>query len=189
MFPVFSRISFVSNMISSMSVFLDGIIFYLCGLTVGIYFFQLAKCWHEISEKFYKVDKLFQQSNYTRKHGKWSLKKRINIATTFLLLVAFTEHLASWSSYLYEKILQSKECNWEIDNWIYYLCYNHLRHIYNIFTIGWTSTIWAEYMNVSLTFSWNFLDIFIIISSLMLAFKYETINNRLEQYRGRKVSA
>lgn len=158
-------------------------------MCVGIFFIQLAKCWHEILEKFHKVDKLFQQANYTRKHGKWSLKKRINVVTAFLLVVALTEHLASWSSFLYEKILQSKECKWEIDNWIYYLSYNHLQHIYNVFTVRWSSTLWAEYMNVALTFAWNFSDIFIIITSLMISFKFETINNRLEQFRGRRVSA
>lgn len=104
-------------------------------------------------------------------------------ATVIFLIVAFSEHLSSWMNFLYERIYQSNECGWEIGNWFYYIFTTHLPPIYAVFPVRWTTVIWAEYINVSLTFAWNFADLFIIVISLAVAFKYETINYRLEKYQ------
>lgn len=40
-------------------------------------------------------------------------------------------------------------------------------------------------MNVSLTFNWSFIDLFIIVLSIAIATKFQMINERLEFFRGK----
>jgi hypothetical protein len=100
------------------------------------------------------------------------------------------------------------ECKWEIGSWFFYLATTHLRQIYaelpvNVWTVLWAGWVaflsmnnltssaflfrvfFAEYMNITFTFVWSFLDLFIILISIAIAAKFQKINERLEFFKGR----
>lgn len=56
----------------------------------------------------------------------------------------------------------------------------HIHQIYAAFPMNTATIIWAEYMNISFTFAWSFIDLFIIIISIGVASKFHKINRRLE---------
>lgn len=92
----------------------------------------------------------------------------------------------SWASFLYDRYIQIDLCHWEIGSMFYYIATTHLGHIYDhAFPVNPMWVLWAEYMNVSLTFAWNFVDFFIIILSIGIASNFAKINARLEFFRGR----
>lgn len=40
-------------------------------------------------------------------------------------------------------------------------------------------------MNISLTFNWSFIDLFIILLSMAISTKFKMINERLEFFKGK----
>ncbi|XP_070498769.1 gustatory receptor for sugar taste 64f-like [Chironomus tepperi] len=50
------------------------------------------------------------------------------------------------------------------------------------------SILWVQYINISFTFAWSFIDLFIMIMSMSIATKFKMINERLELFKGRILS-
>lgn len=121
---------------------LDGVLFYLAGIFSGIFLFQLAKVWSEVLEAFAKVDSILHNGNYAHA-TKTTLKMKIRLTSTVLLVFALLEHLMSWSSFLYERFFQIRACNWEIGNYFYYIASSHLRQIYTLFPVSIPTVLWA----------------------------------------------
>lgn len=140
--------------------------------------------WAEVLEAFDKVERVFQAESYADLPCR-SLRKRIRWTSAILLLFALSEHAGSWASFLYDRIEQTKICHWEIGSYFFYLATTHLHQIYAELPVKVGTVIWAEYMNISFTFAWNFIDLFIIIVSIGVASKFDKINKRLEYFRER----
>lgn len=156
--------------------FTDGLIFYLSGISGGIFLFLLAKEWSEVLEAFSRVENMLKSEI----HGGWSMKRRIRVISVVLLSLALVEHLMSWMSFLYDRFTQMEECKWEIGSLFYYIATTHLTQIYAELPVTIYTFLWAEYMSLSFTFTWNFIDLFIIIVSIGVAVQFEKINKRLE---------
>lgn len=140
--------------------------------------------WPEVLEAFDKVEMIFQKETYADSTSR-SLRRRIRLTSIILLLMALSEHALSWTSFLYDRVEQMNICGWEIGSFFYYIATTHLHQIYTELPVKMVTVIWAEYMNISFTFAWNFIDLFIIIVSIAIASKFEKINNRLEYFRER----
>lgn len=162
-----------------------GIIFFATGVSGGIFFFKLAQQWAEILKAFEKVENIFQSEIYENNSSGWSLKRRIRVTSAVFLVLALSEHLAAWSSFLYDRLIQIKLCKWQIGSMFYYLATTHLHHVYAELPVKLMTVAWAEYMNVSLTFVWSYIDLFIIIVSIGVSSKFHKINKRLECFRER----
>lgn len=101
------------------------------------------------------------------------------------MMLALIEHLMSWYSFLTDRVKQAIECDWKIGSWFYYLTTVHLSHIYKCIPVSIFSVLWAEYVNISMTFTWTFVDLFIMIISIAISTKFKMINERLEHFKGR----
>ena len=132
---------------------------------------------------FKEVDHIFCNSPYSL--SGWTLKTQIRFTATMVAIFGFCEHLLSWYSFLHDRYVQATVCHWEIGSWIFYITSLHLSHIYKLFPVNTISVMWAEYINVSFTFAWNFIDLFIMMISLSIATKFRMINERLEFFKGR----
>lgn len=133
---------------------------------------------------FQDVDDSLESESYVHSSG-WSVKKRIRVISTILLGLALLEHLLSWASFLNDRLIRVKMCDWEIGSYFYYIATTHLHQVYAKLPVNYVTVIWAEYMNISFTFTWNFIDLFIIIISIGIASKFKKINTRLEFVKGR----
>ena len=102
-----------------------------------------------------------------------------------VVVFALLEHSLSWYSFLHDRYVQATLCNWEIGSWFYYITSLHLSQIYKVFPVNTLTVSWAEYMNSSFTFAWNFVDLFIMVMSLSIATKFKMINERLEFFKRR----
>ena len=168
---------------SGFQYFSGGIVFYCVGISSSILYVRVAYKWSELLKLFKEVDGIFCKSPYTL--SGWSLKTQVRFTTFMVVVFAFCEHSLSWYSFLHDRYFQAKICHWEIGNWIFYIASLHLSHIYKMFPVNTFSVMWAEYMNVSFTFAWNYVDLFIMIMSLSIATKFKMINERLEFFKGR----
>lgn len=162
----------------------DGLTFYVAGFFGGIFFFRLAIEWSDILRAFEKVETIFQGESYPHNSG-WNMKKRIRLTSFILLFFALIEHTMATASFLFDRFTQVQLCQWEIGSYFYYLATTHLGQIYAELPVNVLTVVWAEYMNISLTFAWNFIDVFIIVMSIGVASKFDRINKRLEYFRER----
>lgn len=169
---------------------IGGLVFFCYGITTSIFFLQISLNWNNILQKFKDVEEIFLNPPYSL--AGWTLKKRIHVTAATFLSFALCEHLLSCCSHFHDRILQAKICKWEIGSWFYYITSTHLPHLYSgpsgkVPVIA-PFVIWGEYINVSLTFSWNFVDLFIMLMSLSISTKFKMINERLKYFKGRVVT-
>ncbi|KAG5682327.1 hypothetical protein PVAND_011686 [Polypedilum vanderplanki] len=164
----------------------SSLIFYIIGTITAINFYKLAFKWNNFMQLNKEVEDIFLSHPYSL--SGWSLKMRIRVTAFLIMMLALIEHLFSWYSYLYERIYQAEVCKWEIGSWFYYILSLHLSHIYLHFPVNIFTVTWAEYMNISLTFSWSFIDLFIMLMAISISSRFKMLNERLDFFKGRIVT-
>jgi len=163
--------------------FLGGIVFYCVGISSSILYVRIAYRWNELLLLFREVDNIFSKGPYSL--SGWSLKKRIRLLICIASIYAFCEHSIALCSYIHDRYVQAEICKWEIGSWFYYITSLHLSHIYRLMPVNLHTVLWAEYIDLSFTFAWNFIDLFIMVMSLSIATKFRMLNKRLECFKGR----
>lgn len=78
-------------------------------------------------------------------------------------------------------------CNWTQHNIVEDIVSKHLNFIYSAIEYNYFLLIISEYTNVSCTFYWSFIDIFIVVISIGMAFNYQQINQRMKYFKERIV--
>jgi len=146
-------------------------------------FLKLALSWSLIVKELKKLEDIFYYNKYSLPG--WSLKRRARWVFIIFFAAAFIEHVCSWISFLTDRYKQAVECEWEIGSYPYYLLSTHLKQVYLHFPVNVFTCAWAEYMNFSFTFVWNFVDIFLMLMSLTVWSYFKMISTRLELVRGK----
>lgn len=163
----------------------NGILFYGNCMCINILFFKLASKWKNIMIKWINLETIFTKDRYKADHKSWSMKKQIKIFTILMLLFALIEHLLSVSTEIPKMLYRMERCNKTIDNYVEYIISNHLSHFFKKNPYNHFYGISIEFLNISTTLSWTFLDIFIIVISIGINSRYKQINNRIKQFKGR----
>lgn len=158
-------------------------VFYLSSLSYGALLFQLAKEWRLFVSFWHEMERNFINGRFDS--SGWSLKNKVKALTAVFLTLALLEHLMSLASFLYDRYKQAIICGWNIDSYFGYVITTLFPHIFNEFPYNVPSGIWAFYMNVSLTFVWNFIDLLIMVVSLCLAQRFNQLNDRLWLIKGK----
>lgn len=117
----------------------------------------------------------------------WTLKRRLLVWTIVYITLAIIEHLWSIASGLYKIHQEVIICKKSTDvDYVKLFVMMHINSVLRRLPYNYNHFMgfFLEYLNFSYTFYWNFLDLFIILTSLGLAHQYETINLRLETFRG-----
>ena len=160
---------------------LGGVIFYSSTTIAGLLFLNLAKEWPKLVKLFAESEEVFYNDCST----KWQMKKKIKIISVVLLTLALTEHLLFFSSFLYDRYIQVQTCDLEIEDIVGYVITTQMSHIFTEVPFNILTAIWFEYMNISFTFGWNFMDLFIILVSVGIAHRFQQLNERLEYFHER----
>ena len=176
--------SFYNTLCLYLKIYLSGgIAFYWIGILTSFIFLSIAYKWNKLLQLFEEVDNIFCRSPYTLTG--WSLKTRIRVLIFTVTIFAFSEHLLALYSFVHDRIAQAEVCKWEIESWFYYITSLHLAHIYKLFPVRIYSVLWAEFTDLSFTYVWNYIDLFIMVMSMSIATKFKMINERLKFFKGR----
>lgn len=164
-----------------------GVIFFGNCSIISIFFFKLAMSFGKIIQRWSEVEKNLQISNSQEGvvSTKWSLRKRVNVCLTVSLCLAAMEHSLSLSTAYQRGIYEKIACNWTVTDDFEFFVAEHLRFVFTFLEYGHPKAIVAEFFNISFTFYWNFLDIFLMMISIGLSYNYEQINNRLNFFKER----
>ena len=162
------------------------IFFFNCAMTC-VLLFRFSSRFANVMERWIQLEKSFIDSKLVGgfSANRWPLKKRIHVCAISGMLLALVEHLMSLASLAKRIINEVNACNSTLT--AEFLVTRHLSHVFSIFKYNHFTGFLAEYLNFSFTFYWSFLDIFIMIISIGISFRYEKINNRIEFFRERAI--
>lgn len=169
--------------LENLKYFSGGVAFFSTGISSSLLYLRISYKWTELLQICKEVDDIFSNGFYFL--SGWSLKRQIQFATFTFIFFAAIEHSFFWYSFLFDIFKQAEVCNWQVESWISYIFRLHLKNIFEVFPVNIFITIWAEYMNISFTFAWNYVDLFIIVMSLSIASKFRMINERMNEFKGK----
>jgi gustatory receptor len=86
----------------------------------------------------------------------------------------------------FRKVLNEAEvCGYKNEIIIEDFFHKYYDHIFNLIPYNHFYSAFDGFLNTSLNFIWYFLDLFIILVSIGISFRFEQINRRVEFYRGK----
>ncbi|XP_037024150.1 gustatory receptor for sugar taste 64a-like [Bradysia coprophila] len=141
-----------------------GFVFYSVCVSIGLLFLILAQKWKNLAMKWHQREKIFLNLPY--KECGWSLSTKIRITAGVILFLA---------------IVRTCEANVD-DAWKYFFLNEH-PHVFMVVPYHFLLTILIEWAIISFTFGWNYIDTFIMITSIALATRFKQINQRLEEIK------
>ncbi|CAG9805826.1 unnamed protein product [Chironomus riparius] len=159
-----------------------GIIFFTICTLISILFFKKALELRKLLAIWWKVERIFLCEKYDFPEKRWTLKKRLKVCLFVCLIFGLLEHLFYLSSEMYKFSFEVKYCNITNVDYVEMFITKHLGFVILNLPIQYNHLLGliAEYFNFSLTFWWNYLDLFIILTSMALSELFEKIVYRME---------
>lgn len=162
-----------------------GFIFFGNCACVCLFFFLLSQHWQKIMIFWSKSEQCFSTVKYNNNAKSWSLKTRINVCLYTMLLLAFLEHLLFLTSEARKIIHRNNVCNRTGDKFVEQFVIIHIYHVFSVIPYTHVRGAIAEYLNFSFTFYWSFIDLFLMLISIGISTRYQQINERIKNFRGR----
>lgn len=119
-----------------------------------------------------------------KKHG-FHLSIKIRAIATIVVVLALTEHILFLSNSAYNQFNTVTYCNWTIDAPLSYFLEHQFPFLFGRIPFKLPIGIFVEVMNLSFTFGWNYMELFVMIVSLGLVTRFWQINDRLDTFKGK----
>ncbi|KAH8298652.1 hypothetical protein KR018_008564 [Drosophila ironensis] len=162
------------------------LVFLIVGITNWLNFIGFARSWSQIMLPWSSLDILMLFPPY--KQCKRTLRCRINIIGISFACLALLEHLLFYVSGYCSYRMHIWQChiNESRLSFHYYLD-KEFSEVFVLMPHNIFSVCYAFWLNVVFTFIWNFMDIFIVITSIGLAQRFKQLANRVLALEGRLV--
>lgn len=128
-------------------------------------------------------EKNFLQAPY--KSIRWKLSHKIDFIASIVILMAFTEHALFLSNSAFNQYNNVQANNVTVDDVLSYFLEHQFGFIFEQIPFWLPYGILVELMNLSFTFGWNYMEIFVMIVSIGLVTRFQQINDRVENFRGK----
>ncbi|XP_043464384.1 gustatory receptor for sugar taste 64f isoform X2 [Leptopilina heterotoma] len=143
---------------------------------------KLARKWPEFSVTWQNMEQELS-TRRNRRISKYSLAAKFKIITLIIMMLAALEHTLSILSG-YVSAVECTSLKNDTDILIAYFTYHYPQILKSS-----TFTIWqgilVQFVNILSTFSWNFIDLFLILISIAATDQFRHLNSRLYAIRGK----
>lgn len=130
-----------------------------------------------------KIDDNFTRHPYKIYKRRLSTKIR-SIAVTVIIL-ALLEHLLFLANEAFNKYVDVKLKDIQVDKPIEYFLNQQFGFIYANLPFSVPLGLFNEIMNMNFTFGWNYMELFVTMISLGLSTRFHQINKRIAKFRGK----
>lgn len=163
-----------------------GIIFYLSCSIFSVLLFKIAQKFRFIMVHWTNTESHLSSVRYKLPATSFSIHKRILVAATSFIVLSTVEHVLYLSSDIYNLSYEIKACNQTDIDAVEVFVRKHLDFITESLPFHYNHFLGLilEYINFSLTFYWNFLDLFIILICIGISFLFDKLNWRLQNIKG-----
>uniref|UniRef100_A0A1S4K3J8 Gustatory receptor n=2 Tax=Culex quinquefasciatus TaxID=7176 RepID=A0A1S4K3J8_CULQU len=149
----------------------EPIFFGICATSLVI-FWQLAKQWQAIAVAWSRTERTFVRY-------KSNLKGKIRFVAAALLLMALAEHLLFVANNVSYMLKEIDYCNWTIPDPAKFFFAKTFTTTFHTFAYSLPIAIYNEYIIISMTFVWNFIDLFIMLISIGIAARFDQLRDRV----------
>ncbi|XP_030372203.1 uncharacterized protein LOC115622410 [Scaptodrosophila lebanonensis] len=156
----------------------------ICIACFGV-FLMISRQWPLIIQKTSSCELVFVQKCYANQLG-MSFSGRIRLWGVVLLILAFGEHLTYFTSAVYNNQRQIQECNLTVDFWKNF----YMRERPELLTV-FSFTKWLipliTWTTLSMTFVWNFPDIFLVLVCRATEIRFQQLHWRIKNHVGERM--
>ncbi|CAL7948745.1 unnamed protein product [Xylocopa violacea] len=179
MMTVFNILRIISTGINSTKM--TTFVFNGTNLIASFLFLKLAMQWPCLMLTWEKLEK--ELSHRHRKVSKTSLSTKFKIVTMVVMIFALVEHSFS----ILHGYIKAEECaQFRNDSDIIGVYFqSQFPQIFSRIPYSLWTGIMVDIINILSTFSWNFVDLFLILISIALTDQFRQLNNRLYSIRGK----
>jgi gustatory receptor len=165
---------------------INGAIFYITSTISCALFLKVN--WRCFFIGWSKVENIFLISNYY-KHPpqQMTLKKKVYIC----IVIGLTAYLVNQVLYFTSEIKKASHrvqvCNFTTSV-VEEFVVDHLNHIFSVLPYNHAFGAIGEFFHCAMSFYWTFPDIFIMLLSIGISYRFQQINKRIEYFKCRIVS-
>ncbi|XP_047354719.1 gustatory receptor 5a for trehalose-like [Vespa velutina] len=158
-----------------------GLVFYGTSLIASLLFLKLAKLWPCLALTWEKVEREFMFRH--RRISRISLAGRFKLTTAIVMILALVEHsLSILKGFFYAMTCAKYRSDSDV---IAEYFESQYTQVFSQMSYSVWKAILVEIVNLLSTFSWNFVDLFLILVSMALADQFQQLNSRLNSVRGK----
>lgn len=132
--------------------------------------------WSEKEKRFLK---------FPYKRVGWKLSKKVRVTAIVILCLACGEHVLFLVTSGYNQYKKVERCNVTVENPLSFFLRNQFHFFFVQVKFNLALGLFVEIVNISMTFAWNYMELFVMIVSIGLYTRFQQINNRLEGMRRR----
>ncbi|XP_017126641.1 gustatory receptor for sugar taste 61a [Drosophila elegans] len=163
-----------------------GLVFLIVGIINWLNFVGFARSWSHIMLPWSSLDILMLFPPYKR--CKRSLRSRVNLVVITVFCFAIGDHVLYYASGYRSYSMHIKQCQTNHSR----ITFEHyfekeFSDIMFLLPYNMFSVCYGFWLNGSFTFLWNFTDIFIVITSIGLAQRFQQFADRVLALEGRHV--
>lgn len=165
---------------------LNGVIFYISSAISCILFLRID--WKRFIFEWSRMENKFFNDKYQHSSSTWSLKTRIRVCIVIGFAASLLNQLLYFAAQAQKVLYIASECNWTNHNFLQDFVTEHLDHIFNLLPYHHALGAIAELGNLAATFYWSFSELFVVLVSVAICYRFQQINKRIGFLRGRIVS-
>lgn len=168
-----------------------GVIFFSSCAVISVLFLKIYQKFQDIMIRWVNMESILSDIAYELPSTSRSIYKRVVLTTIIYLSSSSFEHIFYLASEMYTLNFEIEFCNQTSVDPVEVFIKNHLKHLFEDIPFRYNHFLGfaMEYLNFSYTFYWNFLDLFIILICIGIAFLYEKMNWRLHSTKGLLMNA
>nr|NP_001261226.1 gustatory receptor 61a, isoform B [Drosophila melanogaster]NP_523877.1 gustatory receptor 61a, isoform A [Drosophila melanogaster]Q9W0M2.2 RecName: Full=Gustatory receptor for sugar taste 61a [Drosophila melanogaster]AAF47421.2 gustatory receptor 61a, isoform A [Drosophila melanogaster]AGB93921.1 gustatory receptor 61a, isoform B [Drosophila melanogaster] len=163
-----------------------GLVFLIVGMVNWLNFVGFARSWSHIMLPWSSVDILMLFPPYKR--GKRSLRSKVNVLALSVVVLAVGDHMLYYASGYCSYSMHILQCHTNHSRITFGLYLEkEFSDIMFIMPFNIFSMCYGFWLNGAFTFLWNFMDIFIVMTSIGLAQRFQQFAARVGALEGRHV--
>ncbi|XP_055910875.1 uncharacterized protein LOC129945239 [Eupeodes corollae] len=162
-----------------------GLVFFLCCMSANILFLSLSTRWSKLVQYWAEVELTFLKKPYFT--SKRNLAKRIRTAAILIILLSALEHIFFNLSNIYSYNKQMRICNMTRQISFGHYITNSYDYVFIMVPYNTVIGVITLIINAALTFIWNYMDLFIMMVSQGMAYRFEQITVRIKRLDGEEV--
>jgi gustatory receptor len=115
----------------------------------------------------------------------FKLSVKVRFTAVVVIMMAFIEHaLFLWNSASnWSSVIQ--RCNLTLESPLTHFLEHQFPFLFGRIPISLPLGIFVEITNMSLTFGWNYMELFVMMVSVALMTRFEQINQRMKEVKGK----
>lgn len=159
-----------------------GFVFFSYTTICTIVFLFIARIWPNLMKVWAEKEKRFLINPYTTDGVKLSIKVRTTAG--LVLMLATLEHVLFVANSAYDKYKVDVKCNRTIESPLGDFLDKQFPFLFGRIPFSLPLGIFVEIFNLSFTFGWNYMELFVMMVSIGLVTRFRQINKRLDGIRG-----